>query len=182
MYNPGAPSSKPWTNVLHVYPAPCVGGAENWNWLWCQAAEVESWLCQCPTRIKLYKLLEYFFICKMEVIIPHGFVRLNRIVPVKVLRPVPVSCHYLLIPFIDLETNNKFALNCLSSGHCFSVFGLWTSSVLWNHFNRHNTFRKVSIDLPNSNVWASCTNKQFLNISQVSKNSTEFWHSTQSQQ
>lgn len=59
----------------------------------------------------------------MEVIISHGFVRLNSIVPINVLRPVSVSCHYLLIPFIDLETNNKFALNYLSSGHCF--FSLW---------------------------------------------------------
>lgn len=38
----------------------------------------------------------------------HPFVRLNKIVPVKVCRTLLVSYHYLLSPFIDLEMDNTF--------------------------------------------------------------------------
>lgn len=44
----------------------------------------------------------------MEVLVPHGLVRLNKMTPTKLLRTVPVSCHYLslLITFLGLEANN----------------------------------------------------------------------------
>lgn len=45
----------------------------------------------------------------MEVLVPHGLVRLNKMTPTKLLRTVPVSCLYLsslLITFLGLEANN----------------------------------------------------------------------------